>query len=53
MLANLEEKFGDVYGNSAGHIEMQYTARASYAINKAFGAPLGKSFGLSVGAPQL
>ncbi|MBQ3437348.1 MAG: propanediol utilization microcompartment protein PduB [Fusobacterium sp.] len=51
MLANLEEKFGDVYGNSAGHIEMQYTARASYAINKAFGAPLGKSFGLSVGAP--
>lgn len=50
-LSSLEEKFGDVYGNAAGHIEMQYTARASYAINKAFGAPLGKSFGLSVGAP--
>lgn len=50
-LSSLEEKFGDVYANDAGHIEMQYTARASYAINKAFGAPLGKSFGLSVGAP--
>lgn len=50
-LSSLEEKFGDVYANAAGHIEMQYTARASYAINKAFGAPLGKSFGLSVGAP--
>ncbi|RYD04030.1 hypothetical protein N752_16705 [Desulforamulus aquiferis] len=30
---------------------MQYTARASLAINKAFGAPLGKAFGLIVGAP--
>lgn len=50
-LSSLEEKFGDVYANEAGHIEMQYTARASYAIHKAFGAPLGKSFGLSVGAP--
>ena len=33
------EKFGDVYGNDAGHIELQYTARASHACNKAFGAP--------------
>lgn len=45
------EKFGDVYGNDAGHIELQYTARASHACNKAFGAPLGKSFGIIVGAP--
>ena len=37
------EKFGDVYGNDAGHIELQYTAY--------FGAPLGKSFGIIVGAP--
>ena len=48
---NVTEKFGDVYAKSVGHIELQYTARASYAVNKAFGAPLGKAFGLIVGAP--
>lgn len=42
---------GDVYGNDAGHIELQYTARASYACQKAFNAPLGKAFGVCVGAP--
>jgi len=50
-LKELNRTFGDVYGNDAGHIELQYTARASYAINKAFNAPLGKAFGLIVGAP--
>ncbi|MDO7787831.1 propanediol utilization microcompartment protein PduB [Desulforamulus aquiferis] len=50
-LGELERTFGDVYANDAGHLEMQYTARASLAINKAFGAPLGKAFGLIVGAP--
>jgi microcompartment protein PduB len=50
-LKELDRTFGDVYGNDAGHIELQYTARASYAINKAFGAPVGKAFGLIVGAP--
>ncbi|SFL36514.1 propanediol utilization microcompartment protein PduB [Pelosinus propionicus] len=50
-LKELNRTFGDVYGNDAGHIELQYTARASYAINKAFGAPVGKAFGLIVGAP--
>lgn len=50
-LKELDRTFGDVYGNSAGHIELQYTARASYACNKAWGAPVGKSFGLIVGAP--
>lgn len=50
-IASLDQKFGDVYANDAGHIELQYTARASYACNKAFKAPLGKSFGLMVGAP--
>ncbi|MGO2082850.1 propanediol utilization microcompartment protein PduB [Vagococcus sp.] len=43
--------FGDVYGNDAGHIEMQYTARASYACNTAWGAPIGKAFGVCVGSP--
>jgi len=50
-LKELNRTFGDVYGNDAGHIELQYTARASYAINKAFNAPVGKAFGLVVGAP--
>ena len=52
-LNNLEEKFGDVYANDAGHLEFQYTARASFALNKAFGAPVGKAFGLMVGAPAV
>lgn len=50
-LKELNRTFGDVYGNDAGHLELQYTARASYAINKAFNAPIGKAFGLIVGAP--
>lgn len=50
-LRELDRTFGDVWGNSAGHLEFQYTARASYAVNKAFGAPIGKAFGITVGAP--
>jgi microcompartment protein PduB len=50
-LNELERTFGDVYANDAGHTELQYSARASYAIHKAFNAPLGKAFGLIVGAP--
>lgn len=50
-LKELDRTFGDVYGNSAGHIELQYTARASLACNKAWGAPVGKAFGVIVGAP--
>lgn len=50
-LNELDRTFGDVYGTSAGHLEFQYTARASFALNKAFGAPIGKSFGITVGAP--
>ncbi|NLE97592.1 MAG: propanediol utilization microcompartment protein PduB [Propionibacterium sp.] len=50
-LEDVERTFGDVYGNDAGHLEFQYTARASHALNKAFGAPVGKSFGILVGAP--
>ncbi|PTV93986.1 microcompartment protein PduB [Rhodobacter aestuarii] len=50
-LSELNRTFGDVYGNAAGHLEFQYTARASYALNKAFGAPLGQAFGITVGAP--
>lgn len=50
-LNDLERTFGDVYANDAGHIELQYTARASYACAKAFGCPLGQAFGIMVGAP--
>lgn len=50
-LNELDRTFGDVYGTSAGHLEFQYTARASSALNKAFGAPMGQSFGITVGAP--
>lgn len=50
-LSELDRTFGDVYGNDAGHLEFQYTARASYALQKAFGAPVGKAFGITVGAP--
>ena len=49
-LKELYRTFGDVYGNEAGHLEFQYTARASIALEKAFGAPIGKAFGLVVGA---
>lgn len=50
-LRELDRTFGDVYACDVGHLELQYTARASYAVNKAFGAPIGKAFGLIVGAP--
>lgn len=50
-LGELDRTFGDVYGNDAGHLEFQYTARASLALQAAFGAPPGKAFGITVGAP--
>ena len=50
-LKEIERTFGDVWGNEVGYMELQYTARASYACNKAWGAPIGKAFGLIVGAP--
>ena len=50
-LKELDRTFGDVYANAAGHIELQYTARAAGALNRAFGAPIGKAFGIAVGAP--
>lgn len=50
-LAEIERTFGDVYGSPAGHLEFQYTARASSALNKAFGAPIGKAFGMTCACP--
>ena len=50
-LNDLDRTFGDVYGNDAGHLEFQYTARASFACNTVFGAPIGRAFAIVVGAP--
>lgn len=50
-LQSVGKYFGDVYGNDAGHLEFQYTARASYCLEKAFGTPLGRAFGMVIGAP--
>ena len=50
-LVETERHFGDVYGNDAGHLEFQYTARASFACNAAFGAPIGRAYALILGAP--
>lgn len=50
-LHEVENTFGEVYRNSAGHLQFQYTARASTALNMAYGAAIGKSFGVTVGAP--
>lgn len=43
--------FGDVYSNEAGQIELQYTARASSACNKAWKAPANRACGVIIGAP--
>lgn len=50
-LQSVDKYFGDVYGNDAGHLEFQYTARASYCLEKAFGTPLGKAFGMVCAGP--
>jgi len=50
-LSVLPKYFGDVYGNDAGHLEFQYTARASYCLEKALNAPVGKAFGMTCAGP--
>lgn len=49
----LPKYFGDVYTNDQGHLELQYTARASRCLNYAFKTPEGKAFGLILGAPAV
>jgi microcompartment protein PduB len=49
----LPKYFGDVYANEQGYTENQYSARASICLNKALGAPVGKAFGLILGAPAV
>ena len=50
-LKEVPKYFGDVWANDVGYLELQYTARASQCLNKALGAPIGKAFGLVLGAP--
>lgn len=52
-LETLPKYFGDVYGNDQGHLELQYSARASRALGHVFNAPQGKAFGLIIGAPAV
>lgn len=49
----LPKYFGDVYANDQGYTENQYSARASTCLNKALNAPIGKAFGLILGAPAV
>lgn len=52
MALELTEKYaGEVYLNSAGHLEFAYSPSAGPAIQAAFHAPLGRAFGLMTGSP--
>ena len=49
----LPKYFGDVYANDQGHLELQYTARASKCLEYVFKTPGGRAFGLILGAPAV
>ena len=42
---------GEVYINSAGHLEFAYSASAGEALAAAFGATVGEAFGFMAGSP--
>lgn len=42
---------GEVYINSAGHLEFAYSARAGQVINRVFDVPVGAAFGFMAGSP--
>ena len=46
-----ERNAGEVYINSAGHLEFAYSAGAGEALAAAFGTPVGKAFGFMAGSP--
>ena len=49
----LPKYFGDVYANDQGHLELQYSARASRCLTHVFNSPEGRAFGLILGAPAV
>ncbi|MGL5900259.1 MAG: propanediol utilization microcompartment protein PduB [Lactobacillaceae bacterium] len=51
-LDNLKRTLGDVYNSLAGHLELQYTARAAGAAHLGLGAVEGKAYGLICGCPS-
>ena len=46
-----ERNAGEVYINSAGHLEFAYSASAGKALAAAFHAPEGQAFGFMAGSP--
>lgn len=50
-LKQIDINAGGIYISDAGHMEVQYSARSGYVINKAFGAPLDKAFGFVCASP--
>lgn len=50
-LQSTENHYGDFYTSESGQVEFHYTARASLALEKAYGATAGKSFGIVIGGP--
>lgn len=46
-----ERNAGEVYINSAGHLEFAFSAAAGDALVKAFGAAKGEAFGFMAGSP--
>lgn len=51
-LDNIHRTMGDVYNSPAGHLELQFTARASNCARVGLGAVEGKAFGLICGCPS-
>jgi len=51
MLSGIKTYFGGVYTCGPGHVDSQYTARASQVFSKYFGATEGKAFGIVGAAP--
>ncbi len=50
-LGTLKTHMGDVYNSPAGHVELEFTARASNCVHVGLGGVEGKAFGLTVGCP--
>lgn len=46
-----ERNAGEVYINSAGHLEFAYSASAGAVLSSFFGVPMGAAFGFMAGSP--
>jgi len=50
-LSQVEKYYGGIWANEFGHLDMQWTARASYCLAMAFGAEVGAAFGVINAGP--